>query len=74
MHPALGPVYCPPGAEPQLPSLLLLGGASSASSLPLLSPSAPVRLEPQSPFLCHLHKNRGHAECSMWAGACAFKC
>ena len=68
MQPALGPVYCPLGAAPQSPSLLLLGAASSASSLPLLSASAPERLEPQSCFSCDLHKHRGHTRCRMWAG------
>ena len=67
MQPALGPVYCPLGAEPQSPSLLLLGTASSASSLPRLSASAPERLEPQSCFSCELHKHRGYTECRMWA-------
>ena len=73
MQPALGPVYCPLGAEPQSPSLLLLGAASSASSLPLLSPSAPVQLEPQLCFSCHLHKHGGHTECRMWAGSLRFQ-
>ena len=66
VQPALGPVYCPLGAEPQSPSLLLLGANSSASSLPLLSASAPEQLEPQSCLSGNLHKHIGHTGCRMW--------